>query len=372
MKRTNLIILLALIAAIVAGVLAAVLLPGNQSVAELLELGSRYLDELDWESAIASFERILKIDPKNVEAYLGLYEAYEQLGRRDEGARILREGFELTGDERMRMILDELDFLASASTPETDAPETEVTAAPDESSEESPDFEIIPGLAPEVDASLTPGGSSVEGLLTFEEFRRAENYTVVTVETYVQAKQSYWNGRATFYTQDEHGGFFLYEMECSEEEYAALVPGTKIRVTGQKTEWAGLVELINCTFEILPGNYVASPLQLSFSRGLETLYMCQSMFAGFEELTVVPIEDTSGNEHAFLYKWDGSGARGDDIYFNLTDGNVVMQFTVESYLCGADSAVYQSAEALSVGDVIDVLGFVYWYEGFLMHVTDIS
>ena len=94
-------------------------------------------------------------------------------------------------------------------------------------------------------------------VMTYEEYAAAELDTEVTVETYVQAKQSWWEDKATVYTQDENGAYFLYEMACSEEDYAKLVPGTKIRVNGYKAEWAGEVEIVDATFEILEGNFVA-------------------------------------------------------------------------------------------------------------------
>ena len=61
----------------------------------------------------------------------------------------------------------------------------------------------------------------------------------VVIETYVQAKQSWWEDKATIYTQDKDGAYFIYNMPCSEEEYEKLVPGTKIKVTGYKAEWSG-------------------------------------------------------------------------------------------------------------------------------------
>lgn len=42
-----------------------------------IEAGNRYLEELDYERAIASYQQALDIDPKNVEANLGLAEAYD-------------------------------------------------------------------------------------------------------------------------------------------------------------------------------------------------------------------------------------------------------------------------------------------------------
>ena len=65
-----------------------------------------------------------------------------------------------------------------------------------------------------------------EGVMTYAEYAAAAVDTEVTVETYVQAKQGWWEkdgvGVASFYTQDENGGYFLYNMPCSKEEYDAL------------------------------------------------------------------------------------------------------------------------------------------------------
>lgn len=44
---------------------------------ESIELGNRYLTELNYEQAIVSYRNALDIDPKNIEAGMGLAEAYE-------------------------------------------------------------------------------------------------------------------------------------------------------------------------------------------------------------------------------------------------------------------------------------------------------
>lgn len=68
----------------------------------MLELGQRYLDELNYEQAIVCFEEYLKIDPMSVEAYLGLAETYERLGDLDKAREILIAGLEITGDGRLQ------------------------------------------------------------------------------------------------------------------------------------------------------------------------------------------------------------------------------------------------------------------------------
>ena len=75
-----------------------------------------------------------------------------------------------------------------------------------------------------------------EGVMTYEEYMAADLDSEVVIEAYVQAKQSWWEDKATLYTQDQDGAYFIYNAACSEEDYAKLVPGTKIKVTGYKTE----------------------------------------------------------------------------------------------------------------------------------------
>ena len=89
-------------------------------------------------------------------------------------------------------------------------------------------------------------------------------------------------------------------------------------------------------------------------------------------MTVEPKKDEDGNEVAFFYNWDGSGTRGDDLYFDVSKDGNTYTFTVESYLCGEESDVYKAVEKLKVGDIIDMEGFLYWYEGVNPHITSIK
>ena len=45
---------------------------------------------------------------------------------------------------------------------------------------------------------------------------------------------------------------------------------------------------------------------------------------------------------------------------------------VESFLTGPDTEVYKTAEGLKAGDVVDLEGFLYWYNGANPHVTGIK
>lgn len=212
-----------------------------------------------------------------------------------------------------------------------------------------------------------------EGVMTYEEYAAAALDTEVVIEAYVQAKQSWWDNKATVYTQDKDGAYFLYNMACSEEDYAKLTPGTKIKVTGYKAEWAGEVEIIDATFEIEEGNYVAKAEDVTSLLGTDDLINHQNKFVSFKGLTVEAAgKDADGNDVAFLYSWDGSGQDGDDLYFNASINGATYTFTVESYLCDNTTDVYNAVKALNVGDTIDMEGFLYWYEGVNPHITSVT
>lgn len=212
-----------------------------------------------------------------------------------------------------------------------------------------------------------------EGVMTYEEYAAAEIDTEVTIEAYVQAKQAWWEDQATVYTQDQDGAYFLYNMACSEEDYEKLVPGTKIRVNGYKAEWAGEVEVVDATFEIVEGDsYLAPAVDVTDLLGSDELIERQNQFVAFSGMTVEASTDTDGKEVAFLYNWDGSGQDGNDLYFNVSKDGVTYTFTVESYLCDNTTDVYAAVKAFEIGDVIDMEGFLYWYEGANPHITSVS
>ena len=176
-----------------------------------------------------------------------------------------------------------------------------------ETTEETADAETEATADAETAATAETEDVKSEGVMTYEEYAAAELDTEVVVETYVQAKQSWWEDKATVYTQDKDGAYFLYEMACSEEDYAKLVPGTKIKVTGYKAEWAGEVEIVEATFEILEGSFVAEAEDVTSILAAEELINHQNEFVAFKGMTVEASKDADGNDVAFLYNWDGSG-----------------------------------------------------------------
>ena len=199
-----------------------------------------------------------------------------------------------------------------------------------------------------------------EGVMTYAEYDAAALDAEVVIEAYVQATQSWWDNKITVYAQDGDGAYFLYEMACAEADAAKLVPGTKIKVKGYKGEWAGEVEIMDATFEFAGDTkYVAEPVDATAWLGTDELIKHQNQLAVFKGMTVEAIE----------YK---NGEPGDDIYVTVSKDGNKYDFCVERYLTGPETEVYQTVGALTVGDKVDVTGFIYWYEGVNTHITGIS
>ena len=200
-----------------------------------------------------------------------------------------------------------------------------------------------------------------EGVMTYDEYAAANLDAAVVIEAFVQAKQSWWDNKATIYLQDPNGGYFVYEMTCSKEDYAKLTVGTKIKVTGFKTEYKGEIEVDSgATFEIIDdGTWVATPTDVTNLLGKDELIDKQNMLVSFTDMTVKSVS----------YKGE---ERGDDIYVTFTKNGADYDFCVERYLTDPDTEVYKAVEALKAGDVVDIEGFLYWYNAPNTHITKVT
>ena len=213
--------------------------------------------------------------------------------------------------------------------------------------------------------------------MSHEEYMAAAVDDAVVIQAYVQAKQGYKaeQGTATVYLQDQDGGYFAYDMKCTQEEYDQMTEGAKIQVSGFKAEWSGEVEIMDGQLDAILADdtFVAEPLDVTELLGADELVNHQNEKVAFTGLTVAASTiEGDETEYAFLYNWDGSGTEGDDIYFNVEYNGEVYQFLVESDLCGSDSEVYSAVKALEVGQSIDCEGFLYWYEGVNPHITSVT
>ena len=180
---------------------------------------------------------------------------------------------------------------------------------------------------------------AVEPAMTHAEYMAAAMDSEVVVEFYVQDHQDWWENKVTVYGQDADGGYFAYELACTEEDAAKLVPGTKIRVTGYKGEWAGEIEIMDGTFTFVNAEpWIAEATDVTALLGTEDLVKHQNEKVLFKGLTVEKIE----------YK---NGEPGNDIYVTVSYNGASYDFCVESYLTGPNTDTYAAVGALEAGDV---------------------
>ncbi|MBE6658071.1 MAG: tetratricopeptide repeat protein [Ruminococcaceae bacterium] len=112
MKKTkNKLSLILVGVVLILAVLLALFLPSLSKRMEIdrqFEIAQQYLNDLDYESAMLAFNKILEIDPNNVAVYRGMAEAYIGMGDRNAAFAILEEGIALTGSEELAAYLEQL------------------------------------------------------------------------------------------------------------------------------------------------------------------------------------------------------------------------------------------------------------------------
>lgn len=237
-----------------------------------------------------------------------------------------------------------------------------------------------------VPAEVDPNAKS-EGVMTYAEYTAAEDGTDVVVEGFVQAtayNETY--GNVNLFMQDGEGAYYVYRMNVTPEEAALLTKGTKIKVSGQKGSWGGEVEVAEGTgsFEVSgTDTYVPEALDITAEMASEGLVDKQNRLVSVKGAKVVEsvYDEKDENENviathsdAFWYGWENSSEKGAnaDIYFNIEVNGVTYNVVVESDECPEGSDVYGAAEALNIGDTIDLEGYLYWYWGSNIHVHNIT
>lgn len=96
---------------VIAAVLLGIFLFGGgdaRKLREQLDLGQKYLSEMNYEEAVVAFNQAIALDPRSVDAYMGLADAYMGLGDTDAAFRALEDGYEATGDDRLTDYMNEL------------------------------------------------------------------------------------------------------------------------------------------------------------------------------------------------------------------------------------------------------------------------
>lgn len=92
----------------IAGILAFTCYIGSDAVqvTRQMELARQYLQNEEYEQAIAAFEKVIDIDPQNADAYLELAEIYILTDEQDQAVRMLERGTRRTDSEEIQELLD--------------------------------------------------------------------------------------------------------------------------------------------------------------------------------------------------------------------------------------------------------------------------
>lgn len=213
----------------------------------------------------------------------------------------------------------------------------------------------------------TNGGNEVVEVTAkddYASFMAADVDAEVEVLMYVQAHQAWWedNGQGvmTLYGMDNDGGYFVYNAKIDKEAADSIKEGTLVKVTGVKAEWAGEVEIMDATVEVLGETKTFEAKDVTdVVADSEKLaeYMNQKVAMKGLEVVEVATKDSDSDP---------------DLYITCKLGDVEVNLCVENYLTGPDTEVYMTGKDLTAGTIIDVEGFLYWYEGANPHVTSIS
>ena len=183
--------------------------PANFSprVTELLDLGEKYLLELDYAQALVYFSKVIEIEPMNPRGYTGAAEAYVGLGDTDNAVAILEQGLRvIPGNAVIQSMLNELQPPGSENTPAPEMSNEPTQVSQDEESEPEawelfenpllPNEIVFAGIqlwncTEEAVVSFYPGGTWLDGLIYSPEYHQSESgIRFATKETGVFAQYS--------------------------------------------------------------------------------------------------------------------------------------------------------------------------------------
>ena len=198
----------------------------------------------------------------------------------------------------------------------------------------------------------------------YASYMEADVDSEVEVLMSVQATQGYWEdngqGKLTIYGEDDNGGYFVYNANVDKETAEKVVEGALIKVTGIKGEWSGEVEILDASVEVVGEGTVYEAKDVTeYVADTEALTSYMNQKVAIKGLTVSGIEVKDSESDP-------------DIYITCQLGELVVSLCVENYLTSPDTEVYQTAINLTEGMIIDVEGFLYWYEGANPHITSIT
>ena len=111
-----------------------------------------------------------------------------------------------------------------------------------------------------------------EDIMSYQDFVSAEIDDEITIETYVQAHQGWWEdngtGKVTLYCQSEDGAYFLYNALATQEEAEKLVSDAQL------LDQAGCFGIV---LECVPSVVAAAALAMSRMRAFQEPFFTFSL-----------------------------------------------------------------------------------------------
>lgn len=110
MKNKGIVAIVIILSVILMGLVGAVVYMNSDpvKVKKQIDLGNKYLDNLEYDEAIAAFNIAIDIDPMNAEAYYGLAKVYMETGDSEKALEVLEKGFKKTEDEKLEKTIARL------------------------------------------------------------------------------------------------------------------------------------------------------------------------------------------------------------------------------------------------------------------------
>ena len=294
-----------------------------------LSLGQRYLNELDYENAIAAYKAAIDIDPRNPDAYQALADVYVAMDDYDSACEILQEGLKETGKEELQQLL------------------TEVNIEKEKWIEENtPD--------PVWEAEFSVVAANETGAISGATIEISEGSTVVLqdkTDSSGNLKTELTPGK-TYVLECSADGYYSIKKEITEgdNETIALVPELDNDDVCVLLDWNGSQDLNFCVFDSSIEEYVniAHPMD---SNG-NFIYADNDKSKGYE---MIYVRDINAESARSFYVADTNGgtsgmeADGVSVYV-YTDDGMIWSSTADA---GHDESLW-APMYIYAGDVYEV------------------
>lgn len=155
----NLIIFVLAAIAVVAVVVLLLTVPKSAKADKLtqqLDLGEKYLSELNYEQAVIAYNAAIEIDPKSADAYVGLVETYIAQGEYDMAETVVGQAIEELGENDESNGVKEIEQLKRRIEALKEAEKVESTIVPTNTPIPTPEPTVEPTATPTPEPTVEP------------------------------------------------------------------------------------------------------------------------------------------------------------------------------------------------------------------------